>query len=44
MAVGMEKIDEMPVVKDLKDFDQRSGNLLGAADLQQPDGGDDRLR
>jgi predicted RND superfamily exporter protein len=28
MAVGTEKIDAMPVVKDLKDFDQRSGILL----------------
>ena len=28
MAVGMDKIDDMPVVKDLKDFDQKSGNIL----------------
>jgi len=28
MAVGMEKIEDMPVVKDLKDFDQSSGNML----------------
>ena len=28
MAVGTGKIDEMPVVKDLKDFNQKSGNLL----------------
>ncbi len=28
MAVGMGKSEDMPVVKDLKDFDQKSGNLL----------------
>ena len=28
MAVGTGKTDEMPVVKDLKDFDQKSGNIL----------------
>lgn len=28
MAVGMDKIDEMPVVKDPKDFDNKSGNWL----------------
>ena len=28
MAVGMGKTEEMPVVKELKDFDQKSGNLL----------------
>jgi predicted RND superfamily exporter protein len=28
MAVGSGKIDELPVVKDLKDFDQKSGNWL----------------
>lgn len=28
MAVGMGKTEEMPVVKDLKDFDQSSGNRL----------------
>jgi predicted RND superfamily exporter protein len=28
MAVGTEKIDKMPVVKDLRDFDQKSGNWL----------------
>ncbi|MDD2735569.1 MAG: MMPL family transporter [Desulfuromonadaceae bacterium] len=28
MAVGTGKIDEMPVVKDLQDFNQKSGNLL----------------
>src|SRR6516165_2278798 len=28
MAVGTGKIEEMPVVKDLKDFDQKSGNIL----------------
>ncbi|HWT80803.1 MAG TPA: MMPL family transporter, partial [Candidatus Methylomirabilis sp.] len=28
MAVGTGKIDEMPVVKELKDFDQKSGNIL----------------
>ena len=28
MVVKMEKIDEMPVVKELKDFDQTSGNHL----------------
>ena len=28
MAVGIEKIDDMPVVKDIKDFDQKSGNKL----------------
>src|SRR5690348_11460567 len=28
MAAGLEKIEDMPVVKDLKEFDQGSGNLL----------------
>ncbi len=28
MAVGMGKTEEMPVVKELKDFDQKSGNVL----------------
>ena len=28
MAVGTGKTDEMPIVKDLKDFDQKSGNIL----------------
>jgi len=28
MAVGIDKIDKMPVVKELKDFDDKSGNLL----------------
>ncbi len=28
MSVGIDKIDKMPVVRDLKDFDQNSGNLL----------------
>ncbi|HWU37693.1 MAG TPA: MMPL family transporter [Candidatus Acidoferrum sp.] len=28
MAVGTGKIDEMPVVKDIKDFDRKSGNWL----------------
>ncbi len=28
MAVGTENIDQMPVVKELKDFDQKSGILL----------------
>ncbi|MDD2736332.1 MAG: MMPL family transporter [Desulfuromonadaceae bacterium] len=28
MAVGMDKLEDMPVVKELKDFDQSSGNLL----------------
>jgi predicted RND superfamily exporter protein len=28
MAAGIDKIDDMPVVKDLKDFDQKSGNIL----------------
>ncbi|TWJ17485.1 efflux RND transporter permease subunit [Geobacter argillaceus] len=28
MAVGMDKIEDMPVVKDLKEFDQGSGNVL----------------
>ena len=28
MAVGIEKIDDMPVVKDIRDFDQKSGNKL----------------
>ena len=28
MAAGMEKIEDMPVVKDLKDFDKSSGNML----------------
>ena len=28
MAVGTGQIDEMPVVKELKDFDQKSGNIL----------------
>ena len=28
MAVGMGKTEEMPVVKELKDFDQKSGNWL----------------
>ncbi|ACM20795.1 exporter, RND superfamily, putative [Geotalea daltonii FRC-32] len=28
MAVGMEKSEEMPVVKELKDFDPKSGNML----------------
>ena len=28
MAVGMGKTEEMPVVKDLKDFDQKTGNIL----------------
>ena len=28
MAVGMGKTEEMPVVKELQDFDQKSGNLL----------------
>ena len=28
MAAGMDRIDEMPVVKELKDFNQKSGNRL----------------
>ena len=28
MAVGMGKMEEMPVIKDPKDFDNKSGNLL----------------
>ena len=28
MAVGSDKIDDMPVVKDIKDFDLKSGNRL----------------
>ncbi len=28
MAVGMNKVEEMPVVRDLSDFDQNSGNIL----------------
>jgi uncharacterized protein len=28
MAVGTDKLEEMPVVRELKDFDQKSGNLL----------------
>lgn len=28
MAVGNDKIDDMPVVRDIKDFDKTSGNLL----------------
>ena len=28
MAAGMDRIDEMPVVKDPKAFDSRSGNPL----------------
>lgn len=28
MAVGINKIDDMPVVKEIKDFDDKSGNLL----------------
>lgn len=28
MAAGIDKIDEMPVVKELKDFDLKSGNVL----------------
>ena len=27
MAVGMGKKDTMPVIKDLRDFDRKSGNL-----------------
>ncbi|TWJ18724.1 efflux RND transporter permease subunit [Geobacter argillaceus] len=28
MAVGTDKVDDMPVVQELKDFDQSSGNML----------------
>ena len=28
MAIGMDRIDDMPVVRDLKDFDTKSGNML----------------
>ena len=28
MSVEVRKIDQMPVVKDIKDFDQASGNIL----------------
>jgi len=28
MAIGMDHVDEMPVVRDVKDFDRNSGNLL----------------
>ncbi len=28
MAVGMDKLEDMPVVKELNDFDQSSGNVL----------------
>ena len=28
MAIGTDRIDDMPVVRDLKDFDRKSGNTL----------------
>ncbi len=28
MAIGMDRVDDMPVVRDLRDFDQSSGNAL----------------
>ena len=44
MAAASTELDQMPVVRDLADFDRSSGNAARAAGVQPPAGDGRRLR